>query len=878
MTTTDISVSKPSLQELKKRKERFGSLGVLDFLIAHEESKGRSDRLKLLRQYICAPQKTEIKSVKPNIKSSNQKKKVRNKVEILRTKLLSLGFTEEPLAELEVIAKKDSSKWQRAKAAQVVALWYLRVNTPESCQMALTYIELAKSNVTDPKSTRLERLAVAEIMCYVKLNNQHNAQELFNSLQKKQQLTPDLWLAWTNFQKNEEERIVCINQALAAHSVPPVALMPQRSGQNLPAYDRLVAATTPSAIHDGPKVTVLVAAYNCPDTLPTCLRSLEEQSWKNLEVIVLDDYSPTLETFEIAQKWATKDPRFKAIRMPENGGAYVARNHGLSIATGKFVTLHDADDWSHPLKIETQVRHLEESPDIVANMTQTFRLTENLDVLRWSGNGSFILTNVSSFMFRRKKIVENIGYWDRVRFSADSEFIDRIKYFFGQQSVVILKGLIYSIQRDSVVSMIRDTEFGIHQMAHGARRQYKEVQEFHHGLGNLKYDIKPSKRPFPVPRCMVTGKLKLTQREHFGVIIASDFRMLGGSTHSNTQEILCQAKNDIGTGILPMFRYDFQPTRKILSTIWNQVDGERVKILSAGDVVSCDVLIVRYPPVLYHRLRYMPNIQAKEIRVIVNQPPMSDYGPNGVVRYKLKACAENIRYYFGKDATWHPIGPQARSALLKYHTEELKYVHLADWDWSNIVDINGWRREVRKRGSGNILRIGRHSRDHEHKWPESPQDLLAAYPESKDLEVHILGGANVPVKTIGHHPSNWTVYEYDSIHPKDFLANIDIFIYFTNSHWVEAFGRVIIEAMAVGVPVILPDIYQPLFKESALYATPQTAVALARELHANPQMYNEQVRIAQDYVRKHFSYQTHLNRLRDLGVVTPQNLKAEILC
>lgn len=869
MTTTDISVNNPTLQELKKRKQRFGSLGALDFLITYEETKNESERLSLLRQHIHVLHKSqaiEIKSAKTNIKSSKQKKKPCDKVNNLRTKLLGLGFTEKPLEELETIARNDPNKEQRAKAAQIIALWHLRVNTPDSCQKALTYINLAHPNAT-PRM--LLQLAVAEMLCHAKLDNLHSAQKLFNSLQKNQQLTPDLWLAWTNFQKSEEDRVSCINQALAIYNVPPVALMPQRPGQNLPSYDRLTAVTTPPAIYDGPKVTVLVAAYNCSDTLPTCLRSLEQQSWKNLEVLVLDDHSPTLETFEIAQAWAAKDSRFKAIRMSENGGAYVARNHGLSIATGEFVTLHDADDWSHPLKIETQIQYLMKHPHVVGCRGMQARCHIDIRFRRWSGVGKLVMLNTSSFMFRRLTVVNTVGYWDTVRLSADSEFIDRIRFHSGKGAVATLTKSVHSLQRYSDTSMIANDYLGIHQMAYGARLLYKQLQMHSHEKQIIYYRQHPKFRPFPVPRVMLMKSKEFRKCKNYDVVIASDFTLKGGSGQSCLQEILCHKKMGLKTALLPMYRYDLAHPRSFLDKILDQIDGETIDILAYGDNVSCDVLIVRYPPVLEHQIRYIPDVVARDIRVIVNQSPMSDYGPNGVVRYELKACAENIRHYFGKDATWHPIGPQVRSALLEHHAEELKHICLADWDWSNIIDLDKWSDGSHKHEIHKKLRIGRHSRDHVNKWPEDKHDLLAAYPDSNNVEVHILGGAASPIESLGYYPRNWIVHKFGSMRPKDFLFSIDIFIYFTSTHLVEAFGRSILEAMAAGVPVILPNIYQPLFKEAALYATSQTAVSLARELHANPQKYNEQVHIAQEYVRKHFSYQTHLNRLQNLGVDIP---------
>ncbi|NYS26952.1 glycosyltransferase, partial [Rhodobacteraceae bacterium 2376] len=79
-------------------------------------------------------------------------------------------------------------------------------------------------------------------------------------------------------------------------------------------------------------------------------------------------------------------------------------------------------------------------------------------------------------------------------------------------------------------------------------------------------------------------------------------------------------------------------------------------------------------------------------------------------------------------------------------------------------------------------------------------------------------------------------------------------------------GRTIIEAMAAGVPVILPEDYRVLFGDAALYATPQTAVALARTLQADPAARAAQVARARDLVRDRFSHEAHAARLRALNL------------
>jgi glycosyltransferase involved in cell wall biosynthesis len=128
----------------------------------------------------------------------------------------------------------------------------------------------------------------------------------------------------------------------------------------------------------------------------------------------------------------------------------------------------------------------------------------------------------------------------------------------------------------------------------------------------------------------------------------------------------------------------------------------------------------------------------------------------------------------------------------------------------------------------------------------------------------VLGGAKTPAEIMGFVPRNWVVHEFGKIHPRDFLAEVDVWIYFAHPDWVESFGRTIIEAMAVGIPVVLPEVYRPLFKEAAIYASPETAVAIARSLYSDSTAYTKQVDLARDFVRKNFSYESHVERLRNL--------------
>lgn len=784
----------------------------------------------------------------------------RKRINVIRTKLLSLGFTERPLQELNEIANApEEDPGARAMAARELALWHMRAKTDDDYRIALDWIARAREHAPDLEFRA--KLSTVELLCHYHLGATDAGLAAYDRAALAGEATADLTLARVNLETTPECRVLWINMVLARYGIEPVTLLPD---QGQPTYDRLTCAIPLPKVTDGPKVTVLIAAYEAADTLPTALRSLQEQTWANLEIIVLDDCSPSMDTVRVVEGFAATDPRIQVVRMAENGGAYVARNHGLDMATGEFVTLHDADDWSHPRKIETQVRFMMENPEVMGCTTQQARAYSDIRILRWSGTGTFIFTNTSSFFFRREPMKEKLGYWDTVRFAADNELVRRMQKVWGKDCIKNIDSGPYSFQRDSSTSIVADDVLGINGQPFGVRRQYVQAQQMYHSsIDDLRYKSGKVERPFPAPKIMSLSKVEYPQENHFDVITGSEFRLLGGNSQSNAQELICHKRAGLRSAIFPMYRYDVDANinRPIQPEVWEQVDNERVEILTYGQRVSCDLLILRYPPILEEFCKFIPCVDAKEIKVIINQPPMSDYGPEGIIRYHLHKCAENIRRYFGKDATWHPIGPLVRDALHTYHADQLHNINLSDENWHNIIDINGWDRGPRERGPHDRLRIGRHSRDHEHKWPETAEDILAAYPDRRDVEVCVLGGGKTPGGIVGHIPQNWTVHDFGTLHPRDFLREIDVWVYFANPGWVESFGRTIIEAMAVGVPVILPEMYRPLFQDSVLYATPQTALEMAQRLHADPVGYDRHVAKAKAFAQDNFSYEMHINRV-----------------
>ena len=90
-------------------------------------------------------------------------------------------------------------------------------------------------------------------------------------------------------------------------------------------------------------ISVIVPVYNVEQYLDRCVRSIVGQTYKNLEIILVDDGS-TDSSGRLCDKWAQKDSRIKVIHK-SNGGLSDARNAGMATATGEYIAFVDSDDW-----------------------------------------------------------------------------------------------------------------------------------------------------------------------------------------------------------------------------------------------------------------------------------------------------------------------------------------------------------------------------------------------------------------------------------------------------------------------------------------------------------------------------------------------------
>ena len=91
------------------------------------------------------------------------------------------------------------------------------------------------------------------------------------------------------------------------------------------------------------KVSVIVPVYRTLEWLARCVQSITGQTYKNLEIILVDDGSPD-SSGEICDEYSKRDSRVKAIHK-KNAGVAAARNSGLKVATGEYCIFVDSDDY-----------------------------------------------------------------------------------------------------------------------------------------------------------------------------------------------------------------------------------------------------------------------------------------------------------------------------------------------------------------------------------------------------------------------------------------------------------------------------------------------------------------------------------------------------
>ena len=259
------------------------------------------------------------------------------------------------------------------------------------------------------------------------------------------------------------------------------------------AFDRLTCLHTGHA--HGELVSVIMPVFNPDQSLLTAVRSVLDQTWLDLELLLCDDGSTS--GLALIEEAASLDQRVRILRTDQNAGAYSAKNRGLAAARGRYITTHDADDFSHPERIERHIAAMGAS-GAIATLSQSIRVSAHLGLTALGRSPKRV--NLSSLFFERDVVLPALGGFDPVRRAADTEFLQRIKARFSTESVVMLDEPLAVIQ--TTPDSLSRNDFGmLHR--NPARDVYRVGFDGWHAQitrGRSSAFLQPQARaPFPAP-------------------------------------------------------------------------------------------------------------------------------------------------------------------------------------------------------------------------------------------------------------------------------------------------------------------------------------------------------------------------------------------
>jgi hypothetical protein len=669
--------------------------------------------------------------------------------------------------------------------------------------------------------------------------------DLANPFARAQATDWDVWLAH-------------LNAPLVRTGLEPLLLTESSAAP----FDR-IGTRCASAVANGELVSVIMTAYRPDESMVTAVRSVLAQTWADLELIIVDDGSGKAYQERFAE-CAALDERVTVIHQRVNTGTYVARNAGLDRARGMFVTFQDSDDWSHPRRLERQLEPLLEDPGSMATRSVAVRARDDL-THQWLGYPPQRL-NASSLMFRKHPVVSTIGYFDSVRKSADLEHAFRLEAAFDHHIHNVNQALAYTRLRTDSLSRA-DFTFG---WSAPARIAYQAAYQHWHGTITRGADPYlpriPDRRPFPAPASFLRGVPGAPRpRRRYDVLLLDDLLSHGAPLDGLLEDVAALKGIGITVGLVHLEAIGrMSPKRKhVAHEVQHLINTGAVDRVALDDDVRAPLLVVRDPLVLQYPPAARAGLRVNRALVVVPRPPAAY--PWMSVAYQVETCRESVENLLGATPSWAASHASLRAllptdAILRGGSVIPPPVDLAAWTG----------RRVRRPGDRPV--IGRCGADGPRAWPQTRDALLQAYPDTGEADVRILGAADSAL-TIAEHddtPPSWTVHRDGELSLREFLHQIDFFVYVPSAAMKFPPLDTLARAMASGAVVILPHRFQEYFGDAAVYSSPEDVLATVHHYQGHPDLYRAQVNRGRAFVRDHHAPGRYARSIaRTVRSVTP---------
>jgi glycosyltransferase involved in cell wall biosynthesis len=422
-----------------------------------------------------------------------------------------------------------------------------------------------------------------------------------------------------------------------------------------PAFLRL-QAESPAPITDGPLISIVMPVYKPDEFTDLAIQSAINQSYRNLEIIIVDDGSGG-DAAQRLNKWLSVDARIKVVLNESNAGAYTSRNMGYSMAQGEFITIFDGDDWQHPQKIALLVEGAQQQTDGRLVSAPWTRADEDLFFHYRGWRGAFITPAHVSTMFHTPTIREHLGHWDSVRKAADTEFI--LRY----QALVNAQEPLEVCEAPLTLSLVGATNLSMEDFRLGYRSPdrvsyrdsyehwHKKIQAGEHS-GYLEFPL--AERLFPAPSRFLPAGAKAPELE-LDILLVGDFGAdsLVGVLMLEHLAAAVEKGERVGLMHYPSLLHTDAIDRSYSDELMEAFHDGRLARVELTDRVQSAVVNVYDPTAFQYSRELRSGHAAERVSVWTDEPPYN--WETDEHKYEVGTVERNLLSVFGGPVQWIPL-------------------------------------------------------------------------------------------------------------------------------------------------------------------------------------------------------------------------------
>lgn len=243
------------------------------------------------------------------------------------------------------------------------------------------------------------------------------------------------------------------------------------------------------------KFTVIMPTYNNRSSIMRAIESVINQTYENWELLIVDDFSND-GTFEFVTQYLNNNKsiknKIKIFRTYRNFGPYVCMNFGITMSDGEYITRIDSDDYFHIDKLKKQAEILI-NEDVIGCLTHQQK-------------EKYVRIGEITLAYKRS-VISKMGFYDNVRFAADSEFLHRMQRVYNSNQIIKIGDILYYyLPREN--SLTTSLETGTNGKGGRIRVLYlMNYQKWHNeskdlyinfNINNTSREYLKKNRPFPL--------------------------------------------------------------------------------------------------------------------------------------------------------------------------------------------------------------------------------------------------------------------------------------------------------------------------------------------------------------------------------------------